>query len=74
MQFFFGLTWQNRKNLELDLNPTKLMFNTLIEFVAYCMDQEGSACGLTLALCMIAETNPNPNPNPNLWELNKTWK
>jgi hypothetical protein len=60
MQFFFGLTW--RKNLELDLNPTKLMFNTLIEFIAYCMDKEGTACGLTLTLC-IAETKDN-----DLWK------
>ena len=53
MQFFFGVTW--RKESELDLNPSKLMFNTLIEFLAYCIDQEGSAYGLMLALC-IAET------------------
>ena len=55
MQFFFGLTW--RKNSELDLNPSKLMFNTLIEFLAYCLNQElqDSDHGLLLTLC-IAET------------------
>ena len=60
VQFLFGLTW--RKSSELDLNPTKLMFNTLIEFIAYCMDKEGSTCGLTLALC-IAEVKDN-----DLWK------
>ena len=60
VQFLFGLTW--RKNSELDLNPTKLMFNTLIEFIAYCMDKEGSTCCLTLALC-VAEAKDN-----DLWK------
>ena len=60
VQFLFGLTW--RKSSELDLNPTKLMFNTLMEFIAYCMDKEGSTCGLTLALC-IAEAKDN-----DLWK------
>ena len=56
MQFFFGLTWQ--KDSELDLNPSKLMFNTLIEFLASCVDQKdlkNSTHSLVLALC-IAET------------------
>ena len=60
VQFLFGLTW--RKSSELDLNPTKLMFNTLMEFIAYCMDKEGSTCGLTLTLC-IAEAKDN-----DLWK------
>ena len=59
LQFFFGLTWQ--RNSELDLNPTKLMFNTLIEFLASCLELEKAervAHNLTLVLC-IAETKDN---------------
>ena len=59
LPFFFGLTW--RKNSELDLNPTKLMFHTLIEFLASCFELEEcdrSIHNLTFILC-IAETGDN---------------
>ena len=59
LPFFFGLTWQ--KNSELDLNPTKLMFTTLIEFLASCFELEEvdrSIHNLTFILC-IAETKDN---------------
>ena len=59
LPFFFGLTW--RKNSEFDLNPTKLMFHTLIEFLASCFEVEEcdrSIHNLMFILC-IAETGDN---------------
>ena len=59
LPFFFGIVW--RKEYELDSNPTKLMFNTLIEFLASCLEVETakkSTHDLTLTLC-VAETRDN---------------
>ena len=63
LPFFFGLTW--RKSCVLDLNPTKLMLNTLIEFPFSCLELEKADMfeySLTLMLC-IAETKDS-----DLWK------